>query len=80
VHGRIGYGASFAVVYLSMAGLGVLAVSRASRLTAPAGRRSAVGPTVGSGQLGVGGCQPAGGGGQPVTASVEHGRRGSVSS
>ncbi len=32
VNGRIGYGTGFAVVYLSMAVVGVLAVSRASRL------------------------------------------------
>ncbi|MDQ1743716.1 MAG: hypothetical protein QOE23_2055 [Pseudonocardiales bacterium] len=32
VNGRIGYGSGFAVVYLSMAVVGVLAVSRASRL------------------------------------------------
>jgi len=41
VHGRIGYGAGFAVVYLSMAGLGVLAVSRASRLPSGGGRQAA---------------------------------------
>ena len=39
VHGRISYGTGFAVVYLSMAALGVLAVSRASRLRTPAARR-----------------------------------------
>jgi MFS family permease len=32
VHGRIGYGTGFSVVYLSMAGIGMLALSRASRL------------------------------------------------
>ena len=32
VHGRIGYGTGFAVVYLSMSALGVLAVARAPRL------------------------------------------------
>ena len=33
-HGRIGYGTGFAFVYLSMAALGVLAISRAPRLRA----------------------------------------------
>jgi MFS family permease len=74
VHDRIGYGASFAVVYLSMAALAVLVISRAPRLRAPAGWQS------GGGELAAGGGQPAGGCGQPVTASVEQGRRGSVSS
>lgn len=75
VHERIGYGTGFAVVYLSMAGLGMLVISRASRLRAPRG-----GPFQAGGQLAIGGCQPAGGGGQPVTASVEQARPGSVSS
>jgi MFS family permease len=35
VHGRIGYGSGFAVVYLSMAVVGVLALSRAPRLRVP---------------------------------------------
>jgi MFS family permease len=75
VHGRISYGVGFAVVYLSMAGLGVLVISRASRLRAPAG----VGQGGGA-ELAAGGAQPGGGGGQPVQASVEQGRPGSVSS
>ncbi|MEO6502404.1 MAG: MFS transporter [Jatrophihabitantaceae bacterium] len=75
VHDRISYGAGFAVVYLSMAVLGMLVISRAPRLRAPAG-----GPFAAGGQLAIGGCQPAGGGGQPVTASVEQTRPGSVSS
>ncbi len=75
VHDRISYGTGFAVVYLSMAGLGMLVISRASRLRAPRG-----GPFGAGGELAIGGCQPAGGGGQPVTASVDQGRRGSVSS
>jgi MFS family permease len=75
VHGRIGYGTGFAIVYLSMAGLGVLAVSRAARL------RSAAGREPGSRDRLAGECGPtAGGGGQPITASMEHSRRGSVSS
>jgi MFS family permease len=78
VHGRIGYGAGFAVVYLSMAGLGVLAVSRASRL--PSAARGQAGGRQGGDRL-AGECGPtAGGGGQPITASVDRGRRGSVSS
>lgn len=40
VHGRIGYGSGFAVIYLSMAVIGVLAVSRASRLRVPDGSRA----------------------------------------
>ena len=91
VHGRTGYGTSFAVVYLSMAGIGVLALSRASRLRPPAhgdfrddveasGEATADGESPAGRQLAIGGCQPAGGGGQPVTASVEQRPRGSVSS
>ena len=48
VHGRIGYGTGFAVVYLSMAAFGVLAIGRAPRLRAPgardAARRAPAGP------------------------------------
>jgi hypothetical protein len=94
VHGRISYGTGFAVVYLSMAALSVLAVSRAPRL--PTNRQSADrqsadrqgrqgGDRQASSRQGgdrlAGECGPtAGGGGQPITALVERGRRGSVSS
>jgi MFS family permease len=75
VHGRIGYGTGFAVVYLSMAAFGLLAVSRASRLPSAAGREAG-----GRDRL-AGECGPtAGGGGQPITASMEHSRHRSVSS
>jgi MFS family permease len=64
VHGRIAYGTGFAVVYLSMATLGVLALSRAPRLRAP---RVPSGPPAPSGP------------GQPAPAPVEPGWQGSVS-
>ena len=65
VHGRISYGSGFAVVYLSMAALGVLALSRAPRLRAP--RRPGGQPIASSAD-------------RPAPASVEPGWRGSVSS
>ena len=65
VHGRIGYGTGFAVVYLSMAALGVLALGRAQRLRAPGARDGDV-------------ATPAAG--RPATAAVEPGWRRSVSS
>ena len=91
VNGRIGYGTGFAVVYLSMAALGVLAVSRASRLrVAAAGPRGASGPLEAPAGPLEGTLEPAAvsrqspahpaGGDRPVPRSVECGWPGSVSS